>query len=670
MKAFVLQEPENYCYILLLVSIMVLSSIEGQQKEISSDTLSMQRQGSKTVRQLPSEFLKGIAASNYKKDSKIEYFPLTSLELPSIPLTEMKIRPRLITEPQIRRAQQKIFREPFRSWYQLLKEQTDRYILEGDPVLNRPVFRIAEDIKALAFIYRIEGDIRYLEAAEKLLAQLPEPPKVVNLEGGSNGQGWGDFLESAQAMPAICVALDLLYQDLEKLVRDNTRRILSELSQQLLDALLYTTGNNHMTVMGIAILTVAIIEDQPELFITLSRNDIWQQGLQYLSRALGLISPDGGYAEGVYYGNYISNYLSPFSMYFLNLTGLKLFEHPYLERMINWLIANDKGTGRYTGFDDAFQASFFFLPVIIPQSRQKRDWYAYWQRQPPLEEPKANLTEAIVIFETMMNISQTSAPGVQFFEEHGQVIFRDRALEPQIFATFLSEREFWFASRHEHIDPFNFELSAFGEDLIVDAGYGRGTNDVNRNWYLSAQAHNGILIDGLGTYQNPIWGDPIASKPTHTFQTGQSAAMTMNHFLGDLSVRRKVYFIRNRYLIMVDQIKSSRPHSVALNFNHLGTMRQASPNHVIIQNNQTALNLFSLSSQDIPATITQNFGLYTPPGTPQPIRTFQIEQPSVAAGRLARRARRARRTGIQKAAAQRGPPLSGGAPRARGGPGR
>ena len=222
----------------ILFYMLSTSHLYGQLVPANNDSLPEALSERQRIRQLPANFLKGIAASNYKKDSKIEYFPLTSLELPSVFLPANSTHPRMLTLLQIQRARQNIPREPYQTWSQLLKEQTDPYIIQNNPVLKEPTLKSVEDIKTLAFIYRVENDERYLIAITKLLSQLPEPPKVVNIEGGANSHGWGDFLESAQAIPAICVALDLVYDDIETSIRNRTRRILSEIAQQLLNALI------------------------------------------------------------------------------------------------------------------------------------------------------------------------------------------------------------------------------------------------------------------------------------------------------------------------------------------------------------------------------------------------------------------------------------------------
>lgn len=576
------------------------------------------------VKSLPGALLKGIAAANFKKTNPIELIPYTALELPRLYLSTPMPHPRLITPMQLRHARQNRFRAPQQQWYQLMKDRVEKYMSSNNLQLRGLLFRQAEDIKTLAFLYHIDNDTRYLQAAILLLEQLPEPPVIINLEGGANSTGWGDFLLSAQALMPLCVALDLLYNDMPPDLRQTVRRKLTQVSQQLLDGMLYTPANNHVTVMAAATLTAAILEDQPELFINNGRQNIWQQGIEYLSRALGLIAPDGGYIEGVYYGQYITGYLAPFSLYFRNATGISLYRHPYLERMVNWMIANEKGSGRYAAFDDAFQVRPFSLPLLIPQSRLRQTWHAFWQTLPPDNFFHNNMAEGMAVFTPLAGKISAAVPAVQFFYESGMTVFRDRHLQPNIYAAFLSEREEWFASRHEHVDPFSMEISAYGNDLIVDGGYGGGVYDDNRAWFVSAQANNSLLVDGRGTYQNPIWGDPIASEITHAYQTSRSAAVSMRHSISDVRLQRRAFFLENKYILMLDHFEGSREHTVSQNFNYLGNFRQESPNVMTVQNGDANLQMIALSSTPEKPLISENHGLYTPQVASRPLNSFQI----------------------------------------------
>ena len=308
-----------------------------------------------SVRRLPAALLRGIAAANYQIPGINEYVPLTALEMTVPLLPPGRGRPRLLSASQLQTVAARRRLPPYDDWYRRLHEGAEPYLR---PVNQRPGGRLAqyaEQIKALAFLYHVEADQRYRDAALSLLSQLPEPPEIINLEGGAINRGWGDFLLSAEAMIPVLVAADLLYEEMSADLRHEVRRKTLTVARQLDDALIYTTANNHMTVMALAVCTAALFDDDPEPFLGIPRQRLWENGLTALSRSLGLISPDGGYAEGVYYGNFISSYIAPFSVYMQNVTGMNLYRHPYLERMVDWIIANEKGSGSYAAFDDAYQ---------------------------------------------------------------------------------------------------------------------------------------------------------------------------------------------------------------------------------------------------------------------------------------------------------------------------
>ncbi|MCB9069337.1 MAG: heparinase II/III family protein [Calditrichae bacterium] len=597
----------------------------------SPDSSAVLPQITKNIKKIPESVLKGIVAAGYRRENLLEQLPLTALELPQIYLPENVAHPRLISETQLFRAQQNLIRSPFSNWFWLLKMQTEPYLQDffrPEPFLLRQ----AEDMKSLAFLYRITGEKRYLSALERLLAALPEPPEIVNFEGGKNSVGWGDYLESAQSAIPVAVALDLVCNDLSDEIRNDAFEKLAQISRQLMDAVLLAGNNNHTTVMAIALLTIAIVVDHPENFIRNDRQSMWQTGLKFLSRSLGIIAPDGGYAEGVYYGNFICSHLAAFSVYFENVTGIDLFRHPYLERLVNWLLANNKGSGQYSAFDDAYQTRFFYLPLIIPQSRLAGQWRAHFLAEPPLVSAERNVVEALAIYDGSDQILPEYGSPSRFFVESGEVIFRDRAVQPQFFAAFLSEHEQWFASRHEHIDPMSVEISAFGEDFIVDAGYGNATSDPNRPWFLSGRSSNGILVDGMGTYENPIFGDPIASKIEHAFQTETVAGAKFSHSIGDVQLMRSAFFPGNDMLLVIDEFDAQQPHDIRLNFNHPGKLRQLHPNLLEIVQPTARMKLLTLTSEIESPQIVQDFGLFTPKSKGVPVNNLQIGQRDVRNG--------------------------------------
>jgi hypothetical protein len=613
-----------------IISILFSVTAFTQETIFHKDSLLTKSNRSFNLQKIPVEILKGIVAADYKKLGWNEYIPKDGLEFPDIPLKALKSHPRLITEIQIKYAIENIRRQPFRQWYGHLKNAPSNI----NSSLFNPLFKVADRIKMIAFLYKIEGEKKYLRQLEGLLSQIPNPPLSNNVQGGIVGQGWGDFLESAQAINSLCVALDLTFNELDEAILEATLQKMFIRTDQILHAFAYTPANNHLLVMGISLLEMAMLIDQPENYIAYNRHEIWNAGWGHVSRALGLISPDGGYAEGVDYARFILNYLAPFSIHLYNNTGLRLFDNPILIRMLNWVMANDKGNGIYAKFDDALNGEAFIYPLVIPFSSQGARYNKYFKTLPQSNRAIPNMVEGLSVYQDLQTSFINDPDNVQFYPDMGQAVFKDNFFNPSIFVSILGERERWFADRHEHIDPLAIELNAFGEDILIDAGYGQWTSDYNRtSWYTTPFAHNGILIDGLGTYRNPIWGDSTGCRMVHAFQTPTLASATMHTQIQNVNLSRKTYFIQNRFVFIVDHVEASRNHSVALNFNHSGDLVQLSSNRMHIKQNNATLEISYGSTEENPAIVTKNFGLQTPPTHPATeISSFKIEQPQMKNG--------------------------------------
>ncbi|KAA3614111.1 MAG: hypothetical protein D8M58_18120 [Calditrichaeota bacterium] len=585
----------------------------------------------KEIKSLPADFLKSILKADYKKPGWNEYIPKDGIPILDITLPQMNSRPRFFSQQEIENAKSKILTMPYRDWYLKLKREVQRDNLNS----SLPVFYFSNRLKMLALLYKIDGDIEYLRKFESLLKAIPEPPQDLNLQGGTQFEGWGEFLESAQAIATLCPAIDLVYDDLNRQLREDIRRKMLIVTGQLQESLLYTPANNHLTVISIAFLEMAIFDDHPEDYIPYNRIELWNSGLRNLSRALGRVAPDGGYAEGTSYAHFVLTYLAPLSLYLKNILAINFMQHPRLERLVNWTIANDKGNNHFTAIDDALQPNDFFMPLLIPGSKQAPFWNYYYQSTPKSNRAYSNMVEAILTYRPVASFLPNHLPKDSFYPESGQAVFKDKSINPDIFGSFIAERERWFSDRHEHIDPLSFELSAYGEDFIVEGGYGQWIGDFDRStWYTSPYSHNGILIDGLGVYKNPIWGDSSGSQIMDMFYSEKNSSAIMKHKISHVQVERKVFFINRRFFLMIDEFDGSSSHDFSLNLNYEGQFRHVFENQYKISKDNSDLNIIHLSSKPSPPLITHNFGLKTPPIPSQPIKSIQIEHMNVKNGAL------------------------------------
>ncbi|GAB4368100.1 MAG: hypothetical protein Kow0042_09090 [Calditrichia bacterium] len=530
------------------------------------------------------------------------------LELSSYIPGDLPPHPRLLFTDHFRRARWNLGRKPYRDWYFLLRQQADL------PVYGHysRVRNLARQAKACAALYQWEANPAYRQKVQDLLRQLPEPPEIIDLEGGRANEGWGDFLQSAEAIPDLCVAYDLMLAELPGELTAAVKRKTLGVVQQLIDAFKYTPRNNHVVVMAVAVVTAALTFDEPQEFITYSTPELYSLGMTHLSESLGLIAPDGGYGEGPYYARYILSYLAPFSLHLNHAAGVRLFDHPYLQRLVTWVMDNDKGNGGYTQFDDSFTTQFFFLPLISAMTPSGHMWDAYFRNLPKFNHYQSNMVEGLLIYQP------SRSPGfyepffkAKFYPDMGQVIFHDRQPSPEFFAIFLFEQERYFADVHEQIDPFSMELSAFGEDFIIDGGYGAGTPDKNRPYFLSQKANSTILVDGVGTNPNPLSGDELQAELEYAFTTPGFASAGLIHHIGDVALNRQVFYGGAQNLIIFDCMEGQKEHTYTLQLNYLGDFADGGAGRLQWSKNQVQLNARLLSDEVSDWYIRQDRGLYT-----------------------------------------------------------
>ncbi len=126
-----------------------------------------------------------------------------------------------------------------------------------------------------------------------------------------------------------------------------------------------------------------------------------------------------------------------------------------------------------------------------------------------------------------------------------------------------------WGSGHQHNDKLNIVISAFGRDLLVDAGRFAYTGEVAakfRSYATGSQGHNVLLIDGKG--QGP--GVAVTDKPVskndyliseeYDFARGSfDSFMDLN---GNCKHTRTLFYERGDFWVVVDQVFTDRPRKI------------------------------------------------------------------------------------------------------------
>lgn len=125
-----------------------------------------------------------------------------------------------------------------------------------------------------------------------------------------------------------------------------------------------------------------------------------------------------------------------------------------------------------------------------------------------------------------------------------------------------------WGSGHQHKDKLHISVSAYGRDLLVDAGRFAYTGEVAtkfRPYATGSAAHNLILIDGKGQLPGPLLADkPLDASQVKITPAFDYATSDFSKFDTDgaASHTRAVMYVRNQFWVVVDRIKTDKARKI------------------------------------------------------------------------------------------------------------
>lgn len=126
-----------------------------------------------------------------------------------------------------------------------------------------------------------------------------------------------------------------------------------------------------------------------------------------------------------------------------------------------------------------------------------------------------------------------------------------------------------WGSGHQHNDKLHISVSAYGRDLLVDAGRFAYTGEVAekfRPYATGSAGHNLILIDGNGQNPGPrLAEEPLDERhlkitPEFDYATGQFA--DFKNVNGLASQTRALLYVRGEFWVVVDRIHTDKPRKI------------------------------------------------------------------------------------------------------------
>jgi hypothetical protein len=126
-----------------------------------------------------------------------------------------------------------------------------------------------------------------------------------------------------------------------------------------------------------------------------------------------------------------------------------------------------------------------------------------------------------------------------------------------------------WGSGHQHNDKLNIAVSAYGRDLLVDAGRFAYTGEVAakfRRYATGSQGHNVLLFDGKGQGPGvPVTSSPVSDKDYLITDEYDFARGSFDHFIdleGTCNHTRTLFYSRGDFWVVVDQVSTDRPRKV------------------------------------------------------------------------------------------------------------
>ncbi|HEV7348620.1 alginate lyase family protein [Telluribacter sp.] len=126
-----------------------------------------------------------------------------------------------------------------------------------------------------------------------------------------------------------------------------------------------------------------------------------------------------------------------------------------------------------------------------------------------------------------------------------------------------------WGSGHQHSDKLHISVSAYGRDLLVDAGRFAYTGEVAQKFrpYATGSAgHNLVLLDGNGQNPSPKLADEALDeshiKITPEFDYATNRFADFKNVEGTASHTRALLYVRGEFWVVVDRIQTDKPRKV------------------------------------------------------------------------------------------------------------
>lgn len=328
---------------------------------------------------------------------------------------------------------------------------------------------------------------------------------------------------------------------------------------------------------------IALLDDAPEAA------DWLHYSVEFLST---VYSPwgdaEGGWAEGPHYWMTGMAYLIDAANLLKGYSGIDLYQRPFFQRTGDFpLYTKGPDTCRATFGDDSTMGD---LPSVkigynlrqfagVTGNGAYQWYYDEIKRTNPGTEMAFynwgwwdfNFDE--LAYRTDFPVIEAVPPAdddqLRWFKGIGWAAIQHRMQDPDNHIQFVMKSSPFGAISHSHGDQNAFCLAGFGEDLAIQSGHYVAFNStMHQAWRRQTVSKNAILINGKGQYAGKDKVMAMASsgqinvaetREDHIFIQGDATAAYKTMSPEVTSVTRDVYFVRNQYFVIVDNIDATEP---------------------------------------------------------------------------------------------------------------
>ncbi|MBQ4044196.1 MAG: heparinase II/III family protein [Clostridia bacterium] len=513
--------------------------------------------------------------------------------------------------------------------------QPPRYHRDPDALPYREYFgRFRDycdrDLVACALGYALLGDEKAGTHAKELLLCICDwnPFGPCDLNGP-----WGDEigLSLARCLPAV---FDLLYPLLNEKERTFAARTVKAYGYQCwlrLKRLDFCAnpGDSHAGRIPAYLGEAALSLKGTGI---LSRED----ALAWLDYALDIYggifpyygTPDGGWAEGVFYASSYTRWYLPFFCAVERYSGCRFLDRPFYQRLTQYFLHfagpdfenHPFGDGYWCHPEDIEWPGFFAQNPCRLYAHRFGPALAKERAEKAAEQPLylLHLLDVFIPAGDPPAVSLTGeAENVQCFPDAGFVSLHTDLADTEKDFALLARASRFGSDSHRHPDQGSFALFCGGKALISPSGYfGRayGTKH-HREWLNSTRAHNAILVDGEG---QPTKSLLSVGKILFCRDEGgvKTAKLDMSTAYASLTAWTRTFTLTANELIVEDHIEADHPVAITYPL-HTLVMPQAEGNSLIVERENVRLTVQPIAGDLAELVVTDKFAVDLNEGEPE-----------------------------------------------------